>query len=100
MDRVGEIRPPARRAGHVREPSAARCDLLGRILEAGEPGAPVPRGAGALCRDYWYPLYAFVASKGARPRDRQTSFRGCSPACWNATTSATWNRSGGGSVHT
>jgi RNA polymerase sigma factor (sigma-70 family) len=49
------------------KPSAARFPTTswGRILEAGDPAAPGARSAlEALCRDYWYPLYAFVRRKG------------------------------------
>jgi RNA polymerase sigma factor (sigma-70 family) len=49
------------------KPSAARFPTTcwGRILEAGDPAAPESRSAlESLCRDYWYPLYAFVRRKG------------------------------------
>jgi RNA polymerase sigma-70 factor (ECF subfamily) len=37
----------------------------GRILQAGNPAAPEARTAlEELCRDYWFPLYAFVRRKG------------------------------------
>ena len=48
-------------------PSAARFPTTcwGRILEAGDSAAPEARAAlEGLCRDYWYPLYAFVRRKG------------------------------------
>jgi RNA polymerase sigma-70 factor (ECF subfamily) len=39
--------------------------LWGRILLAGDRSAPEARASlEALCRDYWYPLYAFFRRKG------------------------------------
>jgi RNA polymerase sigma-70 factor (ECF subfamily) len=49
------------------QPSAARfpTTLWGRVLLAGDGSAPEARAAlEALCRDYWYPLYAFFRRKG------------------------------------
>jgi RNA polymerase sigma-70 factor (ECF subfamily) len=49
------------------EPSSARFPTTAwsRILEAGGPAQPQARAAlEDLCRDYWYPLYAFLRRKG------------------------------------
>jgi RNA polymerase sigma factor (sigma-70 family) len=44
----------------------------GRILEASDPTAPEARAAlEGLCRDYWYPLYAYVRRSGQSPHDAQ-----------------------------
>jgi RNA polymerase sigma factor (sigma-70 family) len=49
----------------------------GRILEAGDPAAPESRAAlEGLCRDYWYPLYAFVRRKGHDPETAQDLVQG------------------------
>ena len=49
----------------------------GRILQAGDPAAPESRAAlEALCRDYWYPLYAFVRRKGHDPETSQDLVQG------------------------
>jgi RNA polymerase sigma-70 factor (ECF subfamily) len=49
----------------------------GRILQAGDPVAPEASAAlGALCRDYWYPLYAFVRRKGHDPETAQDLVQG------------------------
>ena len=43
-----------------------------RILEARDPAAPESRAAlEGLCRDYWYPLYAFIRRKGHDPETAQ-----------------------------
>jgi RNA polymerase sigma-70 factor (ECF subfamily) len=34
----------------------------------------------ALCSAYWYPIYAFIRRKGARPKTRSISPRASSPA--------------------
>lgn len=40
------------------------------VLAAGEPGHPASQKALAeLCRNYWYPLYAFVRRKGRLPEE-------------------------------
>ena len=60
-------------------PSAARFPTTcwGRILEAGDPAAPESRAAlEALCRDYWYPLYAFIRRKGNDPETAQDLVQG------------------------
>jgi DNA-directed RNA polymerase specialized sigma24 family protein len=52
------------------DPSAVRFPTThwGRIVEAGDPAAPAARSAmEGLCRDYWYPLYAFIRRKGSGP---------------------------------
>ena len=42
------------------------------VRKAGDPDAPSAMEALArLCRDYWYPLYAFVRRKGYTPEDAQ-----------------------------
>jgi DNA-directed RNA polymerase specialized sigma24 family protein len=49
----------------------------GRILQAGDPAAPEARAAlEGLCRDYWYPLYAFVRRKGHDPETAQDLVQG------------------------
>jgi RNA polymerase sigma factor (sigma-70 family) len=48
-----------------------------RILEAGDPAAPESRAAlEGLCRDYWYPLYAFVRRKGHDPETARDLVQG------------------------
>jgi RNA polymerase sigma-70 factor (ECF subfamily) len=61
------------------KPSAARFPTTcwGRILQAGDPAAPEARAAlEGLCRDYWYPLYAFVRRKGHDPETAQDLVQG------------------------
>ena len=61
------------------KPSAARfpTSCWGRILQAGDPAAPESRAAlEGLCRDYWYPLYAFVRHKGHDPETAQDLVQG------------------------
>src|SRR3954454_19150108 len=61
------------------KPSAARFPTTcwGRILQAGDPAAPEAREAlEALCRDYWYPLYAFVRRQGHDPETAQDLVQG------------------------
>lgn len=49
----------------------------GRVLEAGDPAAPESRAAlEELCRDYWYPLYAFVRREGHDPETAQDLVQG------------------------
>jgi RNA polymerase sigma-70 factor (ECF subfamily) len=60
-------------------PSAARFPTTcwGRVLEAADPAAPEARAAlEGLCRDYWYPLYAFVRRKGHDPEAAQDLVQG------------------------
>jgi RNA polymerase sigma factor (sigma-70 family) len=60
-------------------PSAARFPTTcwGRILQAGDPDEPESRAAlESLCRDYWYPLYAFVRRKGHDPETAQDLVQG------------------------
>ena len=41
-----------------------------RVAHAGDPSDPEARNAlEGLCRDYWYPLYAFVRRRGFGPDD-------------------------------
>ncbi len=41
-----------------------------RVAHAGDPSDPEARAAlEGLCRDYWYPLYAFVRRRGFGPDD-------------------------------
>jgi RNA polymerase sigma-70 factor (ECF subfamily) len=59
--------------------SAARFPTTdwGRVLQAGEPSSPAARAAMEnLCRDYWYPLYAFVRRKGHDPETAQDVVQG------------------------
>ena len=49
----------------------------GRILQAGDLAAPWARAAlEELCRDYWYPLYAFIRRKGHDPEAAQDLVQG------------------------
>ena len=60
-------------------PSAASFPTTcwGRILEAADSSAPESRTAlEGLCRDYWYPLYAFVRRKGHDPETAQDIVQG------------------------
>ncbi len=53
-------------------PSAARFPTTdwSRVVRAGDPAGPEARDAlEGLCRDYWYPLYAFVRRRGLTPDD-------------------------------
>jgi DNA-directed RNA polymerase specialized sigma24 family protein len=48
-----------------------------RVLAAGDRNRPEATEAlCALCRDYWYPLYAFVRRKGYHAEDAQDLVRG------------------------
>ena len=61
------------------KPSAARFPTTcwGRILHVGDPAAPESRAAlEGLCRDYWYPLYAFVRRQGHDPETAQDLVQG------------------------
>jgi RNA polymerase sigma-70 factor (ECF subfamily) len=61
------------------DPSAACFPTThwGRILQAGDPAAPEARSAlEGLCRDYWFPLYAFVRRKGYDPETAQDRVQG------------------------
>jgi RNA polymerase sigma factor (sigma-70 family) len=41
-----------------------------RVVRAGDPADPEARAAlEGLCRDYWYPLYAFARRRGLSPDD-------------------------------
>jgi RNA polymerase sigma factor (sigma-70 family) len=43
-----------------------------RVVAAGDPGTPRAREAlAALCGAYWYPLYAYVRSRGHSPEQAQ-----------------------------
>jgi RNA polymerase sigma-70 factor (ECF subfamily) len=56
------------------EPSSAGFPTTAwsRILEAGGPAEPQARAAlEDLCRDYWYPLYAFLRRKGVDAESAQ-----------------------------
>jgi DNA-directed RNA polymerase specialized sigma24 family protein len=49
----------------------------GQVLLAGDSAAPQARMAlGELCRDYWYPIYAFVRRKGYDPETAQDVVQG------------------------
>jgi RNA polymerase sigma-70 factor (ECF subfamily) len=53
-------------------PSAARFPTTdwSRVARAGDPADPEARGAlEGLCRDYWYPLYAFARRRGLTSDD-------------------------------
>jgi RNA polymerase sigma-70 factor (ECF subfamily) len=48
-----------------------------RVIAAGDPGDPDARAAlEGLCRDYWYPLYAFVRRKGHGPEEARDLVQG------------------------
>ena len=48
-----------------------------RVVAASDPVASSSRTAlEQLCRDYWYPLYAFVRSRGQSPQDAEDSVQG------------------------
>jgi tetratricopeptide (TPR) repeat protein len=48
-----------------------------RILRAGDPADPVARSAiEDLCRDYWFPLYAFVRRHGVSADDAEDIVQG------------------------
>src|SRR4051812_17735104 len=48
-----------------------------RVVLIGDPAEPEARAALAeLCRDYWYPLYAFVRRKGYHSQDAQDLVQG------------------------
>jgi RNA polymerase sigma-70 factor (ECF subfamily) len=60
-------------------PSAARFPTThwSRVLLAGDAGAPDSRAAlEELCRDYWYPIYAFVRKRGHDPETAQDLVQG------------------------
>jgi RNA polymerase sigma-70 factor (ECF subfamily) len=47
------------------------------VIQAGSPESPQARAAlEGLCRDYWYPLYAFVRRKGHDPETAQDLVQG------------------------
>ena len=80
------------------DPSAARFPTTcwGRILQAGDPAAPESRAAlEGLCRDYWYPLYAFVRHKGHDPHTAQDLVQGFFAALLEKEVLATIDRSKG-----
>ena len=61
------------------DPSAAGFPTTcwGQILTAGDPAGPQARAAlEELCRDYWYPLYAFVRRQGHDPETAQDLVQG------------------------
>jgi DNA-directed RNA polymerase specialized sigma24 family protein len=63
----------------AQDPSAACFPTThwGRVLQAGDPAAPEARaGLEALCRDYWFPLYAFVRRKGYDPETAEDRVQG------------------------
>ncbi|MGE3310179.1 MAG: RNA polymerase sigma factor [Limisphaerales bacterium] len=57
---------------HIRQPGGFATTHWSVVLSAGAPG-----GTGAevalerLCRDYWYPLYAFLRRQGVGPQDAE-----------------------------
>jgi RNA polymerase sigma-70 factor (ECF subfamily) len=63
----------------AQDPSAACFPTThwGRVLQAGDSAAPEARAAlEELCRDYWFPLYAFVRRKGYDPETAQDRVQG------------------------
>jgi RNA polymerase sigma-70 factor (ECF subfamily) len=65
---VGDATPPA-------SPAAAAWFTTTHwsiVLAAGRAGSPEADGAlEQLCRDYWYPLYAYIRRRGHSPHDAQ-----------------------------
>jgi hypothetical protein len=61
-----------------------------RVARAGDPADPEARAAlEGLCRDYWYPLYAFVRCQGLDPEDASDMVQGfladlLERQCWTA----------------
>jgi RNA polymerase sigma-70 factor (ECF subfamily) len=48
-----------------------------RVARAGDPADPEARAAlEGLCRDYWYPLYAFVRCRGLDPEEASDVVQG------------------------
>jgi RNA polymerase sigma-70 factor (ECF subfamily) len=48
-----------------------------RVVRAGDPADPEARAAlEGLCRDYWYPLYAFARRRGLSPDDASDLIQG------------------------
>jgi RNA polymerase sigma-70 factor (ECF subfamily) len=48
-----------------------------RVARAGDPADPEARAAlEGLCRDYWYPLYAFVRRRGLDPEEASDVIQG------------------------
>ncbi|MFI5454217.1 MAG: RNA polymerase sigma factor [Isosphaerales bacterium] len=48
-----------------------------RVGAAGNPADPAARGAlEALCRDYWFPLYAFARRRGHSPHEAEDIVQG------------------------
>jgi DNA-directed RNA polymerase specialized sigma24 family protein len=48
-----------------------------RVVQAADPADPGARVAlGDLCRDYWFPLYAFVRRKGVSPPEAEDLVQG------------------------
>ena len=66
-------RPRLRRDLPCRNPPrrlASRPRKWSRVVRAGDPADPEARAAlEGLCRDYWYPLYAFARRRGLAPDD-------------------------------
>lgn len=46
------------------------------VLAAQHDGTQARKAMSALCRDYWYPLYAFVRRRGYAPHDAQDLTQG------------------------
>jgi RNA polymerase sigma-70 factor (ECF subfamily) len=66
------------RAPDASRPSAAGFPTThwGRVLAAGRDDPASREALAALCRDYWYPLYAFVRRKGHDPETAQDLVQG------------------------
>src|SRR3954471_785792 len=62
------------------EPSSAArfpTTCWSRVARAGDPADPEARAAlEGLCRDYWYPLYAFARREGLAPDDASDLVQG------------------------
>ena len=68
MADVGEFRGTISKAGY----EAFNTTHWSVVLAAGRPSSPTAAAAlEALCRMYWYPLYAFVRRKGHDPDEAQ-----------------------------
>jgi RNA polymerase sigma-70 factor (ECF subfamily) len=65
--------PPTNRPSAVRFPTTC----WSRVVAAGDPAGPDARAAlEALCRDYWYPLYAFIRRRGRSASEAEDLVQG------------------------
>jgi DNA-directed RNA polymerase specialized sigma24 family protein len=52
------------------------CQLETSLAAGQDDGTPADTALVELCRDYWYPLYAFARRKGHQPADAQDLTQG------------------------